>query len=298
MRALVLLVAWLALGPTAAQDDNPVTATEVTDRITLLSGAVGNVAVYEAEDHLVLVDSGEASRTGFVQERLKRFEKPVRTVINTHWHYDHRGGNAGLRGAGGQIIAHRNTRALMARHRWQFGQMFSPAAAGDLPDLVYADELALQLGPETIHVRHLPSGHTGGDSVVWFERANVLVTGDLFMHGRLPLVDLNSGGTVAGYIDNVGALTRLANEETRIVPGHGAVAGVADLRAFHQMLIDTRAIVVAGIEAGRSLAELRAASLPERFAPWEWSNGFITRDRWIQLIYSSETGFPVDPFAE
>jgi glyoxylase-like metal-dependent hydrolase (beta-lactamase superfamily II) len=206
--------------------------------------------------------------------------------VNTHWHGDHTGGNAHF-GALAPILAHRNVRERLASRQQDLrGGTVEPAPPQALPVLTYEEGVTLHLNGEQIRILHLPGGHTDGDSVVLFSGSNVAHLGDLFFSGRFPVVDLRSGGSVAGMIRNVELLLEVLSEGVKIIPGHGPLSGIDDLRRFHRMLVETRDHVRRAMQEGRSLEQIQAAGLPSEWEPW--GAGFISAASWIETIYRSE----------
>ncbi|HSG88546.1 MAG TPA: MBL fold metallo-hydrolase [Pseudomonadales bacterium] len=253
--------------------------------VFMLQGAGGNIGVLASSDGLLMVDDEYAPLAERIQAALDDIaadaavaEAP-RFVLNTHHHGDHSGGN-GFFGRTGTIVAHENVRARLVD-----GGEAPPAA---LPMVTYADRVRLHMGAETIDLVHLPHGHTDGDSIVFFRAANVVHLGDHFFNGNFPYVDLGSGGSVRGLIDNIAAVLAQLDAEVLIIPGHGPLAGVEDLQAYLTMLEATWATVDTAIASGATDAEIRARGLDAR---WDgWGKGFITAERWIDTMLREARG--------
>ena len=208
-------------------------------------------------------------------------------VLNTHWHWDHTGGNNYWGGKGATIVAHDNVRQRMSTRQTikAFDRVVEPSPAAALPVLTFNDALALHFNGDTLEVQHLPKGHTDGDSVVYFVAANVLHMGDHFFKDRFPFVDLDSGGSVSGYIANVERALERVDDDTVIVPGHGSPANRSDLERYHRMLVETSTAVKTALAEGKSVDEIVAAGLGGKWA--EWGDGFIKEDSWIGFIARS-----------
>jgi len=279
----------LSLLASAADDAPSVTTTAINDHLYLLKGRGGNVVASVGSDGVLLIDDDYANyQPAYKAAIAKLGNDQARFVINTHWHGDHTGSNAAWGETGSVIVAHDNVRQRLSTR--QVNKFFdrvteaSPAAAWPL--VTYAESMALHLNGDTIEVRHLPSGHTDGDSAVFFLESNVLHTGDHFFKDRFPFVDLASGGSVGGFIKNIETLLSMVGTDTVIVPGHGSLAGRQDLENYLEMLLATRDEVHKLMKAGLKLEAIQATGLDQR---WEsWGGGFINEANWIAFIVASD----------
>lgn len=287
IREFVSPVAWLLLlavgGPAAwAQQDFAsveIKVTPVAGNVHMLEGAGGNIGVLVGTDGVLMVDNQFAPLAPKIEAVLKRLSPGgLHYVVNTHWHGDHTGGNEHF-GRQARIVAHENVRRRLA-------EKTDPKVAREgLPQVTYDQGVTLHFNDEVIRVVALPPGHTDGDSLVLFTRANVLHMGDQFFNERFPFVDLGSGGNVEGYLRNVARALELAPPGVRIIPGHGRLATVEDLRQFHDMLVETIGIVRRAIAEGKNLDQVKAAGLPEKWN--SWGTGFINTSRWLEITYNS-----------
>ncbi len=198
-------------------------------------------------------------------------------MLNTHWHGDHTGGNAFFGEKGANIVASANVRKRLA------GKADTKAA--ELPVLTYEQGASVHFNGDEIRVIALGPGHTDGDSVVWFTGANVVHMGDQFFAGKFPFIDLGSGGDVAGYLSNIERVLKLIPSDAKVIPGHGPLASVEDLKLFRDMLVETTGIVKKAIADGKSLEQVKADGLPEKWKPW--GTGFINTGRWLEISYNS-----------
>jgi glyoxylase-like metal-dependent hydrolase (beta-lactamase superfamily II) len=253
----------------------------VTPRIHMLEGAGGNIGVLTGDDGVLIVDTQFAPLAPKIEAALRRLSPgKLQFVLNTHWHGDHTGGNAFF-GTNAQVVAHENVRTRLLGAN-------PPAAASALPDLTFKDgALTLHFNGEEVRVIPLPPGHTDGDALVWFKTSNVIHLGDQFFRDRFPFVDLGSGGDVAGYIKNVETALALIPSDAKVIPGHGALATVDDLKNFLAMMKETTGLVRDAIAAGKSLDNVKAAGLPEKWK--DWGTGFINTGRWLEITYNSFT---------
>src|SRR2546421_911348 len=215
----------------------PIQAQPLAENLTLLAGPGGNVVVLRGSDGLVVVDTFVTPAWPRFQESLKGLGAPVKFVINTHWHFDHTDNNASLRAAGATLVAHENTKLRMTQphHLAVLELDFPPSPAAALPQRVFKDGYKLEANGERVTVTHVPPAHTDTDVVVQFEKAKVLHTGDVFFNGRYPYIDGSTGGRVDGMIAGADHLLSLADTETKIVPGHGALATKAELAKYRDM---------------------------------------------------------------
>ncbi|MDC8832267.1 MBL fold metallo-hydrolase [Alteromonas gilva] len=270
----------LISGVSAAQDqfaDVEISVTSLSGSAYMLQGAGGNIGVSAGEDGVLIIDDQFAPLAPKISAALGELATDAPSyVINTHYHGDHTGSNGFFHEhKGATIFAHENVRVRLASD-----DNVSPSA---LPVVTYEQGIKIHFNNETLHVFHLPSGHTDGDSVVWFENANVLHSGDLFFNERFPYIDLGAGGSVEGYIKSVETLLTKIDADTQIIPGHGPLATKADYESFLAMIKATKAFVDAQKAAGMSVDDVVKQGLPEKWAQWSWN--FITEERWIKTLY-------------
>lgn len=257
--------------------DVEVSAQALSGSVHMLVGAGGNIGVSAGEDGLLMVDDQYAPLAEKIAQTLSTLsEQSPRYIINTHYHGDHTGSNAFFHEhKGATIFAHENVRIRL-----------SSADNGEskaLPVVTYKDGLKFHFNNETIHVFHLPLGHTDGDSVVWFEEPNILHTGDLFFKDMFPYIDLDAGGSVKGYISAVETLLSKIDDTTQIIPGHGELANKKEYETFLNMIKETHAYVQAQKRAGKSVDDVIEAGLDEKWSAWSWQ--FINEERWIKTLY-------------
>lgn len=269
---LLCIVAWAQRDYTRIE----IETTHVAGNIYMLKGAGGNIGVSVGPDGILLVDDQFAPLAEKIRTALKELsERPLKFLLNTHFHGDHTGGNV-IFGAEAHIIAHTNVRKRL--------QMESPAKEG-LPVLTFDDSLSIHFNDEEIRVIHFPNSHTDGDSVIFFTGSNVVHMGDLFFSGRFPYVDLNNGGDVEGLIKHIEKLLTELPPDVKLIPGHGPLSDIDDLKTYHQTLVETRDLIRDQIEAGKSLEEIKAAGLPQKWR--SWGAGFISTGRWIEIVHRS-----------
>ncbi len=263
--------------------------TQLTPQIYYLEGAGGNLGVSVGDNGVFLIDDQYAPLTEKIIEAVSKLsDKPVKFLINTHWHFDHTGGNENIGKGDTIIVAHENVRKRMAVGQVMkaFDFTVPPAAPQALPVITFPAGLTFHWNDETIEVLHFPGGHTDGDSVIFFKTANVIHTGDLFFNGIYPFIDAQSGGSVKGMIQSVDKILDRADNTTKIIPGHGPLANKADLKAYRDMLREVHSIVSALKKQGKTKDEIVAAK-PTREFDGQWGNGFLPPDTWVEIVYSA-----------
>lgn len=293
MRSLIpiaLAMALAAAAPVSAQEDPfanvEIRAEQLAPGIAVLFGRGGNIGVSYGADGTVLIDDQFAPLTGRIQSAVADLgAEPVRFLINTHWHFDHTGGNENFGEAGAVIMAHDNVRIRMAEgSSGRFDVPPAPPVA--LPVVTYHDGIKLHLNGDTVHIVHMHAAHTDGDSIVWWENANIVHMGDLYFNGAsFPFVDLESGGDVRGVIRAASHVIDMTNEETQIVPGHGPMATRADLIAYRDMIAAITDRVAAAMSDGRSLEDIQTMGLTADYADLE--GGFISGEQFLAFVYAS-----------
>jgi cyclase len=278
---IVPLAALVAAVPAWAQQDFSkvqIKSTHVAGNVHMLEGQGGNIGVSSGPDGLLIVDDQFAPLAEKIDAALQKLEAggPLKFVLNTHWHGDHTGGNAFF-GRKADIIAHANVRKRLA------GKSDTPKEA--LPVITQEEGLSIHFNGEEIRMIPFGPGHTDGDSMIHFTKSGVVHMGDQFFNGRFPFIDLGSGGSVEGYIKNVGNALQKVSDEAKIIPGHGPLATKKDLKAFHEMLLETTGIIRKAIAEGKSLEQVKAAGLPEKYK--EWGTGFMNQSRYVEIVYNS-----------
>jgi glyoxylase-like metal-dependent hydrolase (beta-lactamase superfamily II) len=255
----------------------------------MLTGSGGNIALAVGEDFAFLVDDQFAPLTTKILAAVRGVtDKPVRFLVNTHWHGDHAGGNENMAKAGVILVAHDNVRTRMSTE--QFIELFNsrvpPSPRGALPVVTFVESVTFHLGNETVHVVHVPPAHTDGDAIVHFVQANTIHMGDNFFKDVYPFIDLSSGGSFEGVIRAADIALGYTNDSTRIIPGHGAMANRADLKKYRDVLVQVRDRVAALIRQGKTREEIIAA---KPTSEWDatWGAGFMKTDVFLGIVYQS-----------
>lgn len=282
----------LFLAPSArAQDTAGVTVkvVPVAAGVYMLQGMGGNIGLSAGKDDAFIIDDQYAPMTAKIKAAVSTVTpKPVRFVVNTHWHGDHTGGNEAMAGSGAIIFAHENVRRRMSKE--QFLEAFnsrspaSPPAA--LPVITFSDTISFYINDDTLRTFHVRHAHTDGDAIVVFLKANVVHMGDTFFNGFYPFIDVSTGGSLSGMISAANVVLAVTNPETRIIPGHGPLATRADLVRYRDML------VVVGQRVGRLVAQRRTlqqviAAKPLADLDAQWGKGFLKPEQFLTIAYSS-----------
>jgi len=270
--------------------------TKVSGNIYMLEGAGGNIAASVGDDGIVIVDDQYAPLADKIAAALKSIgvtDKPVRFVINTHYHGDHTGGNLAFATGGSTIIAQDNVRKRLetggkAGNGGVVGMEQKPAPKGGLPIITFDHDVTVHLNGEDIRALHFPAGHTDGDAIVFFPRANVIHMGDDFVRYGYPFIDVNSGGSVQGMIAACEKIVAVLPADVKVIPGHGQLSNLDEVKDYIVMLKGTTAAVQAALKAGKTVDQMKKEKI---LAAWDkkYSGDFINSDGFIDTLYNSLT---------
>jgi len=309
MRGFAFLALLCLAAGLMAQDQDfskvQIKVTKVSGNIYMLEGSGGNIAASVGEDGIVIVDDQYAPLADKIATALKAIgvtDKPVRFVINTHYHGDHTGGNLPFATGGSTVIAQDNVRKrLETGGKAGIGPVMTmeqkPAPKGALPIITFDHDVTVHLNGEDIRALHFPAGHTDGDAIVFFPKANVVHMGDDFVRYGYPFIDVIAGGSVQGMIDACDKVAALLPVDVKVIPGHGQISTLADVREYSLMLKETSAAVQAAIKSGKTVDQMKKEKL---LAPWDakYSGKFITSDLFIETLYNSLTNQKNAPFVK
>jgi len=270
--------------------------SKVSGNIYMLEGAGGNIAASVGEDGIVIVDDQFAPLADKIQAALKNLgitDKPVRFVINTHYHGDHTGGNAPFANAGSTLIAQDNVRKRLetggaAGNGGSVRMEVKPAPKAALPIITFEHDVTVHLNGEDIRALHFPAGHTDGDAVIFFPKNNVVHMGDDFVRYGFPFIDVTSGGSVQGMIAATEKVSTQQPPDVKVIPGHGGLSNLDDVRAFVTMLKETSAAVQKAIDEKKTLEQMKQEKILESWK--KWSGEFVDSDKFIETLYNSLTG--------
>ena len=285
---IIPVFGFLTAIPTLAQQDFSnveIKATRVKGNIYMLNGTGGNVGVSLGEDGVLIVDDKFAPLADKIRAALKSVGGgDLKFILNTHWHGDHTGGNV-VFGPEAPIIAHTNVRKRLIGELTAAGRNAQPAPKDAWPLITFDESLSVHFNGEEIRAMHFPRGHTDGDSVIFFTTSNVVHMGDDFFTGRFPFVDLASGGDVEGLKNNIASVISKLPTDVTIIPGHGPISKLEDLKTYHRMLVETTDRVRAAMRAGKSPDQIKAEGPGDEWK--DWGSGFVNADRWIETIHRS-----------
>jgi cyclase len=279
----------LSAAPALAQDFSRVEikATRLNDTTYMLTGAGGNIGVSVGEDAVFIIDDQFAPLTPRIVAAIAQITpKPVKFVLNTHWHFDHTGGNENFGKAGALIVAHDNVRKRMSTDQFLefINHRSKPEPKAALPVVTFgASGVSFHINGEEIRAIHMPNAHTDGDAIVHFMGSDVVHMGDIYFNGMYPFIDADSGGSVDGVIAACDEVLKFATDKTRIIPGHGPMSNVAELKAYRDMLATVSGRVKALVAQGKKIDEIVAA---KPAAEWDakLGNGFIKAARFPEML--------------
>ena len=281
-------LALAATGASAQQDYSRVEikATKITETTYMLTGAGGNIGLSVGEDAVFVIDDQFAPLTPKITAAIARITpKPVKFVLNTHWHNDHTGGNENLGKAGALIVAHHNVRKRMSTEQViEFINLKSkPEPKDALPVVTFSSDVTFHINGEEVRALHMPSAHTDGDAIVHFAGSDVVHMGDIYFNGFYPFIDAESGGSADGVVAACDQVLRFATDKTRIIPGHGPISNAAELRVFRDLVAMVAGRVRALVSQGKTLEEIKAAKVSAEFDE-KWGKGFIKPDRFAEML--------------
>ncbi len=283
------LVSACVMSPVGAQqqDEVKIEAAQVRGNIYMLTGQGGNIGLFHGADGSFMIDDQFAPLTDKILAAVKSVggDNP-KYLINTHFHGDHTGGNENLGKSGTLIMSHHAVRERLVNGSFiaAFGMKAGPAPKAALPAVTYSENMHLHLNGETVHIIHVPNGHTDGDSYVIFEKANVVHAGDLFFNGFYPFIDAANGGTMRGVIAGVDMILAQTDADSKIIPGHGPLATRSDLLAYREMLATAYERLLKLKNEGVSFEDA-VMHEPLQDLESEWGDGIFDGDKWIQIIY-------------
>jgi glyoxylase-like metal-dependent hydrolase (beta-lactamase superfamily II) len=272
-----------------AQDDEKIQikTDKVAEGIYMLTGSGGNIGVFAGEDGVFMIDDQFAPLTAKIKAAIAAVsDQPIRFLINTHWHFDHTGGNENLGETGSIIVAHENVRKRLTTEQFVefFQKKVPPQAKAGLPVITFTGGVTFHLNGDEVYVFHVEHAHTDGDAIIHFRHANVVHMGDILFAGMYPFIDLSSGGSINGIIKALNQVLPILNDTTHVIPGHGPLSSTAELIAYRDMLTTVRDRVSKQISKGKTLEDV-LTSKPTKEYDKEWGLGMIQPDPFVTILY-------------
>lgn len=283
LKPIVFAAALAALPAAVSAED--VTTTHVAGTVYMIDGVGGNVGASAGPDGVILVDDDMEPVRESLRAAVAKLEGgELRFIINTHFHGDHVGNNEAF-GDIATIIAHDNVRRRLTTPQERGGEVVEPLDPAGWPVVTFDRSVSVHFNGEEIRVVHVAAAHTDGDAVVYFSESNVLHAGDVLFSGRFPFVDLDHGGSVDGLVAALGWILEEFPEDARVIPGHGPLSTMDDVRASRDMIVATGDIVRGRMVAGKTLEEIQAEGLPAAYDSFDWR--FISTDTWIETLWNA-----------
>lgn len=262
---------------------------KLSANVYMLEGEGGNIGVSAGEDGVFLIDDQFAPLTDRILAAIKAIsDKPVRFILNTHWHFDHTGGNENLGKAGAVILAHENTRKRLTIEQMieYFKKSYGPSPPAALPVVTFTESVTFHLNGDDASVTHAPHAHTDGDVIVHFWKANVVHMGDTYFSFMYPFIDVGTGGSMKGMIAAADHVLKITDDNTKIIPGHGPLSIKRELAAYRDMLAKIAGRIEKMIKSGRNLQQVIAAQ-PTREFDAERGKGFLKPEQFVEVVYAS-----------
>jgi glyoxylase-like metal-dependent hydrolase (beta-lactamase superfamily II) len=284
----VFVSAYMPFETPAHAAEEKITAVQVTEQVYMIAGPGGNIGLFTGSDGTFLIDDQYAPLTEEILAAINSVGGHYpKFLINTHYHYDHTGGNEKLGRGGALIFSHDNVRDRLSEGSFikEFNAKQEALAREGLPVVTFSGDISFHLNCDTVHAIHLPHAHTDGDSIIHIKTANVIHAGDIFFNGFYPFIDVDHGGSIKGMIKAVDKILSLSDENTKIIPGHGPLGDKNQLARYGQML-ETVYLRLKKLKAEGKTVQQAIAAKPLADLENEWANSFLKTDRWIEIIYS------------
>lgn len=261
-------------------------AIKLTEQVYMLKGQGGNIGLFIGEDGVFMIDDQFAPLTPKILSAIKKItEKPVTYLINSHWHGDHTGGNANMQKEGAIIVAHNNVRKRMSVDQVIRGRTRKASPKEALPVLTFSEDMMIHFNNDDVLISHVHDAHTDGDAIIYFTKNNVIHMGDTYFSGKFPYIDLSSGGNINGYIEASKKAIILADDQTKIIPGHGKISNKKEMQGYVKMLTALKNKIQIEIDNGKTLEEVTKNK--EITKDYTSFNGWITEEKIRTTIYES-----------
>ena len=290
LRNVVLsgLLSFLCFNLLGQRKEVKITAKKITDNIYMLQGQGGNIGLFVGNKSVFMVDDQFAPLTNKILAKVKEIsDKPIKYLVNTHWHGDHTGGNENMRKHDVLIFSQENVRKRMSTDQKVRGRLKKASPKEALPVITYTKDMNFHINGENILVSHVHNAHTDGDSHVYFLNSNVIHMGDTYFQGKFPFIDLDSGGSIDGYIASIDKVLLMSNDKTVIIPGHRGLSTKDELKVYKKMLVTLRSRVQKSIDKGKTLTEVSNDEDITKEYKDEYGGWFISAKEIRETIYKS-----------
>ena len=260
---------------------------KISDNLYALYGAGGNIGVFTGDDGVFMIDDQYAPLSEKIKNAISEIsDHPVRFLVNTHHHGDHVGGNSEFSNDGAIIIAHENVRKRLSADQFKDGITSAEYASTNSawPQITFTQDMNVFINGENIQLIHSSHAHTDGDAMVYFSESNAIHMGDIFFNKLFPFIDLNSGGTVTGFLEAIEIAIHLCDQNTKIIPGHGEIADKSDLMFYYNMIVTMRDRVKSAKDEGKNLEEIKSMDLASEYSDWSWR--FISTERFLETLWN------------
>ncbi len=282
----LVLVSLISIFTFSQEKEVIIEAQQVNENVYILTGQGGNIGVFIGDDGVFVIDDQFAHLSGKIEKKIKELsDKPITFLVNTHHHGDHTGGNENMADLGATIISHDNVRKRLVKNPTRQGTILPKKA---LPVITFNDELSLHINGEQVLIFHVENAHTDGDALLYFTDSNVLHTGDNYFSGMYPYIDLDSGGSVLGYIEAVKRALIVIDDDTKIIPGHGTVSNKNEYVEFLNMLENLKNTILKEIEKGKTEGQVAVnKELTKTYDDLGYSWSFIDSEKIRRTFYKS-----------
>ena len=285
-RVSVVIILFFTISLSAQKREVKIIPTKITDNIYMLEGQGGNIGLFIGKDGVFMIDDQFAPLTPKILSAIKKItDKPVSYLVNTHWHGDHTGGNANMQKEGAVIVSHENVRKRMSVDQIVRGRKKAASPKEALPVITFTKDMMFFLNGEDILVSHIHNAHTDGDALVYFTNSNVLHVGDAYFQKGFPYIDVDSGGSIDGYIKGIEKMIALSDDKTVIIPGHGNLSSKKELGVYLNMLKMLRKTIAKKIKDGKTLEEVKKDTQITK--PYKELSWWITEEKIKEAIYRS-----------
>jgi cyclase len=294
MRRLIAVLVFTAATTLHAQQDFSqvkVVVVPVAKGVYMLQGSGGNIGLSVGNDDAFVIDDEYAPLTPKIKAAIATATaKPVRFVMNTHWHGDHTGGNENMAAGGAILVAHENVRKRMSVEQFieAFKQTVPASPTAALPVITFNETISFFVNGDSVRATHVKNAHTDGDVIVFFQGANVLHMGDTYFNGVFPFIDVSSGGTLDGIVAAADRGLAMADASTKIIPGHGELGDRASLKKYRDVMADTRDRIAKLVAQKKTLAQIIAAK-PLADYDSTWGKGFMKTDQFVAMVHAGMT---------